>query len=287
MSYNKIKWSILLIPTVTLGVWEYVRHQFLLPYLSMELGNILTPILVLLITLTVLTTLFRKLEDTLNQLQREKAMKAAFEEREQLARELHDGISQSLFLLSVRLDKLEQTEESSDRAAVAEQIRGTVRHVYEDVRQSIANLRHAPVTTDVPWMSAVRALAEEAGIGGALSVQLDWRLSDGLLTGKEQVELLAILRESIMNVRKHANATELIVIGKPLPGGFRAVVQDDGVGATAEKLWEKGKFGIRMMRDRAEAMGWTFAVSHALNAAGSGEGTIVEIVKNQGGHHGR
>ncbi|WP_127532599.1 sensor histidine kinase [Paenibacillus kobensis] len=287
MSYNKIKWSILLIPTVTLGVWEYARHQFLLPYVSMELGNILTPVLVLLVTLTVLTKLFGKLEDTLNQLQREKAMKAAFEEREQLARELHDGISQSLFLLSVKLDKLEQTEESSDRAVVAQQIRGTVRHVYEDVRQSIANLRHAPVTTDVPWMNAIRELAEEAGAGGALQVQLDWRLSDGLLTGKEQVELLAILRESVMNVRKHAHASELTVTGEPLPGGFRALIQDNGTGASPDQLWKKGKFGIRMMRDRAEAMGWTFSVNGEAGATDRNGGTTVKIVKNQGGNNGR
>ncbi|GFN31121.1 sensor histidine kinase [Paenibacillus xylaniclasticus] len=279
MSYNKIKWSILLIPTVTLGVWEYARHQFLLPYLSMELGNMLTPVLVLLVTLTVLTKLFRKLEDTLNQLQREKAMKAALEEREQLARELHDGISQSLFLLSVKLDKLEQMENGGDRAAVTEQLRGTVRHVYEDVRQSIANLRHAPVTTDMPWMNAIRELADEARAGGALKVQLDWRLSDGLLTGKEQVELLAILREAVMNVRKHANASKLLITGEPLQGGFRASVQDNGVGAAEDKLWAKGKFGIRMIRDRAEAMGWTFTVTCEADALHRSGGTVVQIVK--------
>src|SRR3569832_1625158 len=131
MSYAKIKWLILLLPTVATGIWEYVRHQALLPYLSMELGNILTPFIVLLVTLTLLTKLFRMLEETLNQLQRGQAMKAAFEEREQLARELHDGISQSLFLMSVKLDKLERAQDSGDRAVAAEQIRATVRHVYE------------------------------------------------------------------------------------------------------------------------------------------------------------
>lgn len=282
MSYNKIKWAILLIPTITLGLWEYVRHQFLLPYLSMELGNILAPIIVLLVTLTLLTKLFRMMEDTQSMLQREKAMKAIFEEREQLARELHDGISQSLFLLSVKLDKLEQAEESSDRAAATEQIRGTVRHVYEDVRQSIANLQAAPVTTDVPWMNAIRELAEDARINTRLQVKLDWRLSDGLLNGKEQVELLSILREAVMNVRKHANASELVIASEPLEGGFHVTVRDNGVGADTDALWAKGRFGIRMMRDRAQSMGWTFTASGT-----AGLGTIITIEKARGGRHER
>ncbi|MBD3920118.1 sensor histidine kinase [Paenibacillus sp. PR3] len=282
MSYNKIKWAILLIPTITLGLWEYVRHQFLLPYLSMELGNFLAPLLVLIVTLTLLTKLFRMMEDTQSMLQREKAMKAVFEEREQLARELHDGISQSLFLLSVKLDKLEHAEESSDRAAAAEQIRGTVRHVYADVRQSIANLQAAPVTTDVPWMNAIRELAEDARVNGRLQVKLDWRLSDALLNGKEQVELLAILRESVMNVRKHANASELVIASEPLEGGFHVTVRDNGVGADTDALWAKGRFGIRMMRDRAQSMGWTFTANGT-----TGQGTIITVEKTRGGRHER
>ncbi|MWC29016.1 sensor histidine kinase [Paenibacillus sp. MMS18-CY102] len=276
MSYTKIKWLILLLPTVATGIWEYVRHQVLLPYLSMELGNVLTPFIVLLVTLTLLTKLFRMLEETLNQLQRGQAMKAAFEEREQLARELHDGISQSLFLMSVKLDKLERAQDSGGRAVAAEQIRATVRHVYEDVRQSIANLRTAPVTTDVHWMSAIRGLADEANANG-IQVRLDWRLSDGLLTGKEQVELLAILRESVMNVRKHANANALILACEPIGNGFRAVVQDNGNGSEETDFWAKGRFGIRMMRDRAAGMGWTFTIKGSKD-----EGTTVEIVNNRG-----
>jgi Signal transduction histidine kinase, nitrate/nitrite-specific len=282
MSYNKIKWAILLIPTITLGLWEYIRHQFLLPYLSMELGNFLAPLLVLIVTLTLLTKLFRMMEDTQSMLQREKAMKAVFEEREQLARELHDGISQSLFLLSVKLDKLEQAEDSSDRAAATEQIRGTVRHVYEDVRQSIANLQAAPVTTDVPWMNAIRELAEDARKNGQLQVRLDWRLSDGLLNGKEQVELLAILREAVMNVRKHANAAELVIASEPLEDGFHMTVRDNGAGADTDALWAKGHFGIRMMRDRAQSMGWAFTANGV-----SGQGTIITVEKTKGGRHAR
>lgn len=51
MTYKQLKWLILTIPTLTIGIWEYVRHEFLLPYISMELGNWLAPVFVLLVSL--------------------------------------------------------------------------------------------------------------------------------------------------------------------------------------------------------------------------------------------
>jgi two-component system nitrate/nitrite sensor histidine kinase NarQ len=102
MSYKQIKWMILLIPTLTVGLWEYVRHQFLLPYISMNLGNWLTPVIVYVVSITLLTRLFLILERIQKELEHERAAKVALESREKLAKELHDGIAQSLFLLSVK-----------------------------------------------------------------------------------------------------------------------------------------------------------------------------------------
>ena len=103
LSYRWLKRLILWTPTITIGLWEYIRHAFLLPYVTMELGNLLAPFIVLAVTVTLLRGLFAKLEETQEALQRERLLKTALEEREQLARELHDGISQSLFLLSVSI----------------------------------------------------------------------------------------------------------------------------------------------------------------------------------------
>ena len=99
MTYKQLKWFILLIPTVTVGVWEYVRHEYLLPYISMEVGNWLTPVIVLFVTFTLLTRFFKKLETIQEELRIERAEKAVLEERERIASNLHDGMAQSLFLL--------------------------------------------------------------------------------------------------------------------------------------------------------------------------------------------
>ncbi|WP_308635650.1 sensor histidine kinase [Paenibacillus silvisoli] len=275
MTYKRIKWLILWTPTLTIALWEYVRHALLLPYISMDLGNALAPVIVMTVTATLLIKLFRMLEATSDSLQQAKAAEAAFVEREQLARELHDGISQSLFLLSVKLDKLEQAKDNEAVQETAQQLRRTVRHVYEDVRQSIASLRSEPSKTDVQWMQAVREMAEELRRGG-LAVALDWRLTDGRLTGKEKIELLAIVREAMLNVRKHANASQLRVLAdESEDGGFLCTVADDGIGAEPAQLSAKGRYGVRMMRDRAKTMGWQFQV----RAGEDGLGTVVEVMK--------
>ncbi|WP_169086856.1 sensor histidine kinase [Paenibacillus sp. PL91] len=279
MSYKWLKWLILWIPTVAIGLWEYLRHTLLLPFISMELGNVLAPIFVFLITLTLLRSLFTRLELMQETLQRERIVKAAFEEREQLARELHDGISQSLFMLSVKLDKLERVQTDTDAKQTTDQIRRTVRHVYDDVRQSIASLQHSPLPMDMSWMQSIHHLTEEMEQTGGIQTAVKWQVQEGLLTHKQKVELLAIMREALMNVQKHANARHIVIRGEGKistdgkRSDFRCSIHDDGIGAAEEKLYGKGKYGVRMMLDRAEAMGWSVTVQQT-----KPQGTLVEII---------
>lgn len=279
MSYKWLKWLILWIPTITIGLWEYVRHTLLLPYISMDLGNYLAPVFVFLITLTLLRALFVKLEHMQQSLQREGVLKAAFEEREQLARELHDGISQTLFMLSVKLDKLERAQTNSDVLQTTEQLRQTVRHVYDDVRQSIANLQAAPLPADLSWMQSIHHLIDEIEQTSGIQTTVEWHMRDGLLSHKQKVELLAIMREALMNVQKHARAEHIVIRSEDESESgegsylFRCMIKDDGEGVSEEKLYEKGKYGVKMMQERAAAMGWQLTLQEGLP-----HGTEVEVV---------
>lgn len=279
MSYKWLKWLILWIPTVTIGVWEYLRHTLLLPFISMELGNLLAPVFVFLISLTLLRALFAKLEQMQESLQRERIFKAAFEEREHLARELHDGISQSLFMLSVKLDKLERAQSESDAQQTTEQIRRTVRHVYDDVRQSIANLHDAPLPEDMSWMQSVHHLTAEIEQTSGIRTTVEWHVQERSLSHKQKVELLAIMREALMNVQKHARAERIVIRGENVGtidsnvSTFVCSILDDGIGMAEQKLNEKGKYGVKMMKERAASMGWTLTVQ-----AAQPHGTKVEII---------
>ena len=254
MNYTTIKRFILWMPAVAVGVWEFLRHTLLLPYMTMEMGNMLTPVLVFLITITLSTRMFKFLEHTESQLRKEQAMKAVLEEREQLARELHDGISQSLFLLSVKLDRIERSDDPDTIRKQTLQLKGTVRHVYDDVRQSIAGLRSVPAAEEISWMQSLHELIHELQAGG-IQTKLHWKLPESVLSAKEKVELLAIIREAVINIRKHSQAKYASIVCEPKePNGFYCQIEDDGIGIQEED--QSGKFGLRIMKDRAISMGW-------------------------------
>ncbi|QNK59808.1 sensor histidine kinase [Paenibacillus sp. PAMC21692] len=278
MTYNWLRGLILWVPTAVIGIWEYVRHAFLLPYVSMELGNWLAPVIVLLVTLTLLRPLFGKLEHMQQALQREQVGKAALEEREQLAKELHDGISQSLFLLSVKLDSLDRSRSKEESGRTMEAIRGTIRHVHDSVRQFIASLHEPPVAADTAWLQSAQALADELEDASGTATIVEWDIPDGLFGRKEKVELLAILREATMNIRKHAGAGRASIRAAILnqtghgETSFRCIVEDDGIGFNREDLTGKGKYGVRMMSERAVSMGWSLRIDKAERS-----GTIITI----------
>ncbi|WP_168120993.1 histidine kinase [Paenibacillus sp. HB172176] len=275
MSYKWLKWFILWIPTIVIGVWEYVRHVFLLPYISMKLGNYLAPVFVFLVTLTLLRALFARLEHMQESLNRQRVLKAAFEEREQLARELHDGISQSLFMLSVKLDKLGRAKNETDASETLEVIRKTVRHVNDDVRQSIANLHTAPQPTNSAWLQSIHRWTEELEHSGGIIAEVNWQLPDAMFTSKEKIELLAIMQEALMNVQKHAEASHVRIEARFVDEEqtlFECSIEDDGIGITDERKRKKGAYGLKMMEERAQERGWRVGVDRAEK-----QGTLVRI----------
>lgn len=275
---RRIKWLILLIPTLTIGLWEYVRHAFLLPYFSMELGNLLAPFIVLAVTLTLVRGLFSRLEQSQRALQQQKSANASLEEREKLASELHDGIAQSLFLLAVKLDQLEHATNEREVQELGAGLKETVRVMHEDVRQAIANLKLPPSPEAAAWVVPLRELLGETAVATEAEAEFTWTIPDNSLTDREKVELHACMREALMNVRKHARASKVFVIGK-LEGdnGFRCAVEDNGEGFNVDPWQIPGRFGLRMVRDRAERMGWTFNVERR------GDRTVAEWLKAGGG----
>ncbi|MEK4329229.1 histidine kinase [Paenibacillus sp. FSL R7-0297] len=258
------------------GIWEFVRHQFLMQYISMDMGNYLTPVLVFLFSIVLLLPLFRMLERSQRELERERAATTAMEARELLAKELHDGMAQSLFLLSVRIDRLEQNRKDGEISAESvNQIKKTVHEVNRYVRQAIANLK-VPVSGKESF-SLERSIQEQlAGIAGEvmIEVSLDWHLDEQALTAAEQAELLSCIREAIINVRKHTRAGKVSVSGQGDRLNWNVDVADNGAGFVhADPFAVSGSYGLQIMRERARSMGWK------LNLQSGSAGTVVEISK--------
>lgn len=274
MTYKQVKWLILIIPTITIGFWEYVRHQFLLPFISMEMGNWLATLIVFLVTITLLIKLFsimEKMQDELNQV---KAIKVALSEREKISRELHDGIAQSLFLMSIKASQLEKKYEYD--AESFKDLKKIVHHVNEYVRQAISNIRYLPNPDSVSWSRLLHSVVSQFESETGLKVTVNWTLADELLSSKEKVELYACIREALINIRKHANATQVWIESKVDSIGWICTIEDDGKGFMGDPFEQlNSHFGLKIMKERAEEMNWLLKLSRV------GSKTKVEVRKEE------
>ncbi|MEK5445405.1 sensor histidine kinase [Paenibacillus sp. FSL R7-0331] len=275
-TYTTIKLLILLIPTLMVGIWEFVRHQFLMPYISMDMGNYLTPVLVFVFSVILLLPLFRIMERNQRELEQKRAATTAMKAREGLAKELHDGMAQSLFLLSVRIDRLEQNQKKGAVSAEnVDQLKKTVHEVNRYVRQAIASLK-VPVSGEDDFslersvQEQLKQIAGEVMIG----VSLDWQLQADALTSKEQAELLSCIREAVINVRKHTRAGRVTITGTGDKQSWKVSIADNGAGFVHEDPFKvNGSYGLQIMRERTESMGWQLSLSSGP------DGTTVEIGK--------
>lgn len=257
MTYKQMKWLILTIPTLTIGLWEYVRHEHLLPYISMELGNVLAPVVVFAVTMAFLTQLFRMIERHQEELNQTRALQAVLEERERIARELHDGIAQSLFFLSAQISKMEKQPRDE---VCFDTLKESIFRANDYVRQAIASLRYSAEIGQIPWMEGLRSLMEEIRRESDMDIALEWDIPEEMLTPKEKVELLAVIREALLNVHKHAEARRVRVQGYMSETGWECVVADDGKGFDPVASSSSGHYGLRMMKDRADMMNWQFRI---------------------------
>ncbi|EHB62426.1 MULTISPECIES: sensor histidine kinase [Paenibacillus] len=258
VTYKQNKWLILTIPTLTIGVWEYVRHEFLLPYISMELGNWLAPVIVLLVSLLFLTKLFAMIEHNQEELNRAKAIRAVLEEREKIARELHDGIAQSLFFLNAQISQMDRMNQAD--GLPLHKLKESVHRTNDYVRQAIANLRHEADADKNPWLQGIESLIDELQQETALEIETNWRIPETMLSSKERVELFAIIREALLNIHKHAEAKQVRIEARPTESGWMCQVADDGKGFNPDNMMIRNRYGIQMMRDRAKAMSWHFSL---------------------------
>jgi len=257
MSYETVKWLILVLPTLTIGLWEYVRHTFLLPYISMDLGNLLSPVILFAVTITLTRKLFLIYEAMQEEVRQERARKAATEERERLVRQLHDGLAQSLFLLSVQIEQMERNTPAPEQW---NELKKSVRVIHEYTRQAMNNLKTPKSDAGYDWLQMMRQTAEqfqrETGLAVAVKAEGTAAEAEKALSAKERVALHACLQEALMNVRKHAKARRVDIFFGRRDGWLCLVVEDDGIGFVGEPWNEKGKFGVRIMRERAAEVGW-------------------------------
>jgi signal transduction histidine kinase len=192
------------------------------------------------------------------------------EERERIARELHDGIIQSLFAVGMGLQGAALvTSEERARKRIEEAVEELDR-VIRDLRRYIFGLRPG-ILADRRLDEALRALAQEfeAASGLVTEVELDPEVAAGLMPLSSQVVQMA--REGLSNVVRHAQAKRCHLRLSKEEGKAVISVEDDGVGFDPREAQSGGQ-GLRNLRERAEAMGGNMRVFSA-----PGKGTVMRV----------
>jgi signal transduction histidine kinase len=204
---------------------------------------------------------------------------AVTEEREWIAREMHDSLAQVLGYVNAKAQAAqvllgnERVEQATDQIA---QLSEAARAAYADVREGILGLR-ASLGEHHSFLEALRAYLErwqeQSGIAVELTVTPAERFDSGLSPTAE-VQLLRIIQEALANVRKYAGARQARIRLGHQEDGVLVVVEDDGGGFAPDALGPSGhpRFGLATMRERAEAVGGTFAI-----ASSPGAGTRVTV----------
>jgi signal transduction histidine kinase len=201
---------------------------------------------------------------------------AIVQERDRIGRDLHDGIIQSLYAVSLSLEDVPELMTSS-RAEAEGRVDGAI----DSLQASIRELRNfiyglRPETfdgADVP--GGILALAEQFRYNTLIEIDIDVDAEAGVLVSPEHgAELLQIVREALSNAARHARARHLAVTFTLGDDGPTLVVADDGAGFDISAPIAAGHHGLANMRARAEAIG---ATMHAESAQGKGTRIIVTL----------
>jgi NarL family two-component system sensor histidine kinase YdfH len=230
--------------------------------------------------------LLRELETTHRQLQAYAAQVEELtisQERERMARELHDTLAQGLAGLILQLEAADSHLEGGDPAraqAVVQQAMQRARTTLAEARRAIQALR--PTTLEQGGL--VDALGREIDqFAATTGVRTAFEVGGGAPDVPPEVaqDILRIVQESLSNVARHAHASHVLVRLNESSDGLQIVVQDDGVGFDPEAGLERpGCFGLAGMQERASRLGGVLRVESA-----PGEGTRV-VLSVEGGREG-
>jgi signal transduction histidine kinase len=202
---------------------------------------------------------------------------AVTEERERIAREMHDSLAQVLGYVNTKAQATGVLLESGQtERAVAQlgQLAEAARAAYADVREGILGLR-ASLGEDRGFIETLQGYLEQWQTQSGVAAELITESAadfDPHLPPNAEVQLLRIIQEALANVRKHAGATRARVRLALAPGAVTASVEDDGAGFDPAALGRTAlpRFGLSTMRERAEAIGGTLEI-----VSTPGEGTTV------------
>lgn len=210
---------------------------------------------------------------------------AVLEERDRLAREMHDNLAQVLGYLHLKARAMEKAAAQDGLYELEISLRemaSAADEAYADVREAIVGLRE-PLDgggLSQALASYLEKFRRQSGIAAALELAEDVPPE---LRPEVEVQLLRVVQEALTNVRKHAGARRARVRLARDNGWVTLSIEDRGRGfdLAAVEGASGNRFGLRTMRERVERVGGVLAIE-----TGRGRGTkVVARLPAEGGSH--
>ena len=197
---------------------------------------------------------------------------AVLEERDRIGMDMHDGVIQSLYATGLKVENC--LEDLKDDPSLVE---SQLHDVLDQLNQSIADLRgyifnlRPTELANTDLAGAVGSLLQELKVNALLDVRIFEGPQVCESLSEEQTEaLFHIARESLANVRKHAQAHSVTASFEQRNGNFRMTISDDGRGFDVEQ--PSSGLGLRNIRERISTLGGSVEVDST-----EGKGTRVMV----------
>lgn len=210
--------------------------------------------------------------------EKQRLIEADEEARKELARDLHDGPTQSIAAIAMRLGFARTTIDQDPARAKQElvKVEALAKKTSAEIRGMLFTLR--PLVLETQGLGvAVDALLRRYSETDGIEMRLIGAENGNLLDKPAQVVVFAILEEALNNARKYARATTIEVRFWQTEGLFVAAVRDNGVGFDTYDINRdystRGSLGMVNMRERAERIDGSLRVESSPDA-----GTTVTLV---------
>ena len=203
---------------------------------------------------------------------------ALVEERNRLAREIHDSLAQDLTAIIWQLNASEMVVKAGGEAALESlsKVRDLAKESLQEARRSVWDLRSGPLK----GLSLVEALERETAKTTGANIRTAFNVTgkERVMPGGVEAAVLRICQEGLANVLKHANASSVTVTVAYGKAGVELTVSDNGIGfdSNIPRQWDKDKggFGMISMRERAQLLGGELTVESSM---GSGTNVVAAI----------
>lgn len=202
---------------------------------------------------------------------------AAIEERERIAREMHDGVAQVLSYIIVKTQAVKGYLSEGNLAATSAQLQeleDTSQEAYADVRESILGLR---LTTEhKSFVSAIKEFITRYNQSSGTHAMLQTDETEiPALSPAAEVQIIRIVQEALTNTRKHAKARHAWVNILSRDPMVEVSIVDDGEGFNVNNPTKSDwpRFGIQTMKERAESINGALTIHSS-----PGKGTRVEVM---------